>query len=109
MREPPPNQEELLGRYANGLLASLRKDQRYPEIARRLGWEGEVVLQVTLKPSGELVEVKVLKSSGRDALDSEAISKIKRRVPFPPINGLAEERAVLVIPIAFQLKNQLDL
>jgi protein TonB len=90
------------------LLKNVRKDQRYPEIARKLGWEGEVLLRVVIRPSGELVEIKVKQSSGREALDQEAVNKIRRRMPFPPIQGLATEVMILEIPIGFQLKDALD-
>ncbi len=72
----------------------------YPPIARRMGWEGTVVLSFRLLPDGSLESVKVLKSSGHEILDRNALTALKRssgKLPKP-------ERAVVVeLPVVYRL------
>ena len=44
----------------------------YPRVARRLGWEGRVVLRVRVTPDGTVRSVEILESSGRQCLDEAA-------------------------------------
>ncbi len=48
----------------------------YPELAKRLGFEGTVVLQVTVAPSGKAQAVHVAQSSGFELLDQSAIETL---------------------------------
>jgi TonB family protein len=44
----------------------------YPLVARERGWEGTVTLQLELLTNGQIGEIKVVKSSGHDILDTAA-------------------------------------
>lgn len=50
----------------------------YPSISRRLGEKGTVTLEILVKASGTVGEVKVKKTSGYKRLDTAAINAIKR-------------------------------
>ena len=50
----------------------------YPAMARRLGEEGEVRLDVQVGPQGKVLEVRLKKSSGSTLLDQTAIETVKR-------------------------------
>lgn len=79
----------------------VQKRINYPTIAKRMGWEGRVLISFVLEPSGEIKELRVLKSSGYDILDREAVDTIKRsyrEFPKPPISVLIK------LPIAFRLE-----
>jgi TonB family protein len=53
------------------------------------GRDRQTVLQVTLNQRGMVEDISVLKSSGLDFLDLEAVHSIERAQPFPnPPNGL---------------------
>lgn len=45
---------------------------RYPELARKMNWQGDVVLAVTVDPAGHAAGVAVLNSSGHAILDRAA-------------------------------------
>lgn len=75
----------------------------YPDMARRNGWQGTVLLLLKIDAAGQVVQVQVLESSGHQILDAEAVRAVQswqgqpaRRfgVPVP-----TEER----LPIRFRL------
>jgi len=73
----------------------------YPPIARRMGWEGKVLVSFVLEPNGEIRDLKVLKSCGYEVLDKEALDAIRRSYrdfPKPPVS------VVVKLPINFRLE-----
>lgn len=48
--------------------------------------EGEVLILVSILADGTLEEVRVLKSSGHDALDRAALATVRQAAPFQPFN-----------------------
>jgi protein TonB len=73
----------------------------YPPIARRKGWEGRVLVSFVLEPNGDIRDLKVLKSSGYEVLDKEALDAIRRSYrgfPKPPVS------VVVKLPINFRLE-----
>jgi TonB family protein len=46
----------------------------YPLIARKMGWEGDVRLAITVNSAGAVDKVEVLKSAGRQELDFAAVN-----------------------------------
>ena len=56
----------------------------YPRIALRRGWAGNVLLSVDVSKDGEVLRVKIIKSSGHDVLDESAIDAAKKWV-FNPL------------------------
>jgi protein TonB len=73
----------------------------YPPIARRMGWEGRVLIGFVLEPNGDIRDLKVLKSCGYEVLDKEALDAIRRSYkdfPKPPVS------VVIKLPINFRLE-----
>ncbi len=73
----------------------------YPLIARRMGWEGTVIVRFKLSPEGKLEEAKVEKSSGFEILDRNALEILRiasRSFPKP------KREVVLVVPIVYSLE-----
>lgn len=77
---------------------------RYPTAAIRKGWQGEVLLLVTIGVDGRAEAVEVQRSSGHGVLDRGAIEQVQRRWRFRPLieNGLPSRSRALV-PISFSL------
>jgi periplasmic protein TonB len=75
----------------------------YPMVARRMGFEGTVVLRVVVAADGSPESVAVLQSSGHDVLDTAALDTVRSRWRFVPArrNGIAVEDSVQV-PIRFR-------
>ena len=52
----------------------------YPRIARKNGWQGQVTIGLRIESNGELTNIRVVHSSGFQALDMAAIDSLKRIV-----------------------------
>ena len=79
---------------------NIMKNIKYPEKARRMGWEGRVLLSFVIFENGSIHNIKVVNSSGFPVLDSsarEAIAKttFSQKVPY---------RLVIVLPIEYKLE-----
>ncbi|SRR5581483_210481 len=57
----------------------------YPELALRYGLQGRLTLQFTITGNGRLEQLRLIRSSGSQLLDEEALRAIKAAAPFPPI------------------------
>ena len=57
----------------------------YPELALRYGLQGRLSLEFTIGGNGQLERLRVIRSSGSQLLDDEAIRAIRAAAPFPPI------------------------
>jgi protein TonB len=77
----------------------IQKNISYPRLARKMGWEGKVVISFIICEDGTVINVKIVKSSGFALLDKNAVESIKKAVPFPspPV------RAELVVPVSYRL------
>ena len=73
----------------------------YPPIARRMGWEGTVVISFVLTPEGSIENERVEKSSGYELLDRNALRVVRLASgEFP-----RPQRDVrVVLPIVYRLE-----
>jgi TonB family protein len=55
-----------------------------PEIAR-LGKQGRVILQFSIKKNGSVADLTLAGGSGTESLDGAALSSIRLSTPFPPL------------------------
>jgi protein TonB len=60
------------------LAAQLARYFTYPALARRQGWEGQVLLAVTIEADGQLENPQVATSSGYAVLDAAALHALQR-------------------------------
>lgn len=60
------------------LAAQLAHYFSYPALARRQGWEGQVLLALTIEPDGQLDNLQVARSSGYAVLDAAALHALQR-------------------------------
>jgi protein TonB len=78
----------------------------YPEIARKHGWQGTVLLVVEIRKDGRPGRVTIKQSSGYPGLDDAAVGAVRRWTFIPaqqegrPIPSLAE------VPIIFALQDK---
>jgi protein TonB len=71
----------------------------YPATARRMGWEGEVVVAFHLLSDGSVRDVRVVQGSGHPALDRGAIDAVRSASPFPRSPVGAE----VITPVVYRL------
>jgi protein TonB len=105
----PPAPPQIIGNagmpsnYVNTVWSSINSHVRYPASARREHVEGTVGYALILSPAGELLDVKVTKSSGNDSLDAAALEAIRASAPFGKLPDLGGTRYRLVGAVAYAL------
>jgi protein TonB len=77
---------------------------KYPAMARRRGFQGNVVLEVLVGPVGNVIELHVLSSSGYPILDRAAKSSVKNWTFEPGMRGQEKIEMWVRVPIRFELK-----
>lgn len=94
----PPTETYLsahFGYIRDRVMASLR----YPLMARRQGWSGQVMVEFTILMTGKIRDLKVVESSGFSILDQQALRAVEAAEPFPAPPTVA----TITLPINFQL------
>ena len=71
----------------------------YPRIARKMGWQGKVLISFVICRDGSVKDIRIVESSGFNALDKNAVEAIRKGAPFPRPPVAAE----LIIPVIYKL------
>lgn len=98
------NAESLQENYLYAVWVRLKKEKRYPWMARIRGQEGTVKLQFSIDNSGQPEDVHVLESSGWKLLDHEAVSLMHRIQSFPRPPSKWKEDLEIQVPLEFKLR-----
>lgn len=77
----------------------------YPEMARRRGEQGRVMLRVNVASNGIPEDVTVSASSGYPILDSAALAAVRQWRFVPATQAGVPVAAVAEVPVRFQLEN----
>lgn len=85
-------------------LYRLNPPPKYPVLARRRGFQGNVVLEVLVGPIGNVIDLRVLSSSGYPILDRAAKSSVKNWTFEPGMRGQEKVKMWVRVPIRFELK-----
>jgi protein TonB len=88
--------------YAAYMRAWVEKVERignlnYPEVARRQGLSGRLIMTVSVGRDGQVKGVLINKSSGRKVLDDAANLVVQLANPFPPLPVTSEDVDILEI------------
>ncbi|MCA9399511.1 MAG: energy transducer TonB, partial [Candidatus Omnitrophica bacterium] len=59
-------------------LEFINKDPKYPRLAQKRGWEGNVLLKVLVSEKGFVDDIEMLESSGYDLLDKRALEELRK-------------------------------
>lgn len=87
-----------------GGLAALQKNIKYPEMARRAGIEGRVIVQFIVKEDGSIEDPRVIRGIG-GGCDEEAVRAVSQ-AKFNPGRQRGEPvRVQYSLPVIFQLQN----
>lgn len=78
-------QEEAMLRYQDMVKQRIEETRRYPLWAKRQRIEGVSYLIFTLLSDGTVQDIRIVRASGFDILDKEAVSTVKRASPFKRI------------------------
>lgn len=95
--EMPDDFRDALPRYAENPFPV------YPQLARRNGWQGQVLLQVAVTSDGKVKTLNVEKSSGFRILDRAALRAVKNWRFFPARKAGRAVVSEVLVPIEFHL------
>jgi TonB family protein len=73
----------------------------YPHLAEQLGYQGTVILLLTVDDAGKVVSADIHQSSGSMILDANAQEWVRRHWIVPPVNG----GHLFLAPIRYQLRS----
>ena len=98
-----PNADQVRTR----LTADLQKFfDHYPAIAQTHGWQGQVVLAVTVETDGRLTGIHILRSSGNAVLDRHALESLEKVQKLQITSGWKLPASLpLELPVTYVLAN----
>ncbi|HEC31371.1 MAG TPA: energy transducer TonB [Deltaproteobacteria bacterium] len=110
---PPPESEEETPIFIPfdsppepiGGWEALTKNLIYPEIAKKAGVEGRVIIWAKIDEKGNVIKTKVMKSLGNVGCDDAAIAAIKKTKWKPAMQRDKPVTVWVAIPVEFRLKN----
>jgi protein TonB len=76
---------------------------QYPRLARRRGYEGQVILEVLVGRSGRVEKLKVFQSSGYETLDQAALASVRTWRFQPARRGPDPVEMWVRVPVRFQI------
>jgi len=92
--------------YFARLTAHLNRHKRYPPEARAARLQGVVMVRFVMDRSGFISSREIVKSSGRAALDREALALMERAQPLPAMpSDMAGNTLDAIVPINFSLRD----
>ena len=104
----PPAQRastEAIDSYRRQLTDLFAREHEYPRVAAMRGWEGEVRLRLRVARRGQLLGVRVDRSSGFEVLDQDALALLEGHGKLPPLPEALEVAEIeVVVPITYRLR-----
>lgn len=98
----PETRADVPARAIAGAPGNVQPD--YPEMARRRGIQGRVVVRAVVSPAGRAVSVEVAQSSGSETLDRSAVDAVRGYSFMPASRGGAAVQGVAELPFTFRLQ-----
>lgn len=81
---------------------------QYPEPALRYGLQGKLLLEFSILANGKLAGARIVRSSGSNLLDEEAMRAIRAAAPFGPIPPWIDKNRLDIIASFEYLDNRLN-
>lgn len=81
-----------------------RENPVYPQLARRLGKEGKVLLKLTISEKGELINIDVIESDF-PLFTEAAVEAVKKSKFAPAVKDGKPIASKAILPVRFVLKN----
>lgn len=100
----PPSAVADTGWLADLLWRRMEALKRYPYLARRNGWEGQVLIKAVIGADGRLLHAEIQQSSGHEALDQDALKVLRASTPLELEQNPSWQQATLTIPVAYRIQ-----
>ncbi|MDX2127588.1 MAG: energy transducer TonB [Chloroherpetonaceae bacterium] len=78
----------------------------YPEVAKRAGMEGLVVVRVLIEKDGRPKKAQIMKNPGTDIFDQAAIDNVMKATYTPAIQNGKAVKVWMTVPIRFKLNQR---
>lgn len=98
-----PSTRADYGWLIESLSTRLTELKRYPTAARSNGLEGKVLLRAVIRADGQVVDVRVQKSSGYDELDAAALETMSQASPLHLRHELGRAQVAITVPLVYRL------
>lgn len=93
-----------LAKYIRNIQERISEALIYPEGAKEAGLEAELKLSLHLSRKGDLLNVRIVKSSGYSLLDKAAIRIVKELSPYKPFPSQITEKELWIdIPVKYKM------
>lgn len=97
----PTVEPAVIEAYRLSVSQEVMRHMNYPRLAVARKWQGKTVVEMQVSPDGEVTDLAVAESSGREVLDEAAIAMVKRSLPLPkPPRGVRTVK----VPVVFRLQ-----
>ncbi len=89
------------------MMKYLRSTLKYPEAARAAGVEGRAFVQFVVKADSSISDVQIMRTSGDESLDAEALRVVKSMPKWKPaMNKGKAVNVKFVLPIVYKLPKE---
>jgi periplasmic protein TonB len=100
-----PTNSNAVPTWKTQIVALLERNKRYPAAAQSRREQGVAQVFFSLDRKGRVINSRIARSSGANALDEEALALLRRAQPFPaPPRELPGPHVDLTVPIRFNLR-----
>lgn len=94
----------LIRGYIGSLQNYLGRHHQYPASARRSRLEGTVQVEITIVGSGQITNVRVVRSSGHEILDEAAVQHLRTLGSVPPPPSLLQWKSrTITYPVVYRV------
>ena len=97
-------QQKVIESYGALLTRHISAFKKYPRIAQRRIWEGDILLELTLNKNSKILNIMVINKSKHEVLNKEAVAMIERARPLPKANNIKSETFKVFVPVVFKLR-----
>ena len=97
-------QQKVIESYGALLTRHIYAFKKYPRIAQRRIWEGNILLEITLNKNSKILNIMVINESKHEVLNKEAVAMIERAQPLPKANNIKSETFKVFVPVVFKLR-----
>ena len=94
--------------YFNSIKRAIEVVWQYPELALRYGLQGRLLLEFSILGNGDIESAKIIRSSGSNLLDEEALRAVKAAAPFGPIPPWIGKNRLDIVASFEYLDNRLN-
>lgn len=87
------------------LVLHLEQHKQYPRRAKRMRKQGVPLITFTMDRAGQVLGVKLVRSSGTESLDKEAVAFVYRAMPLPlPPDEVSGATLTWTVPVRFYVQ-----